>query len=80
LAAPSAAVLRYDRLQLLLTMLIETGIVPTVDEYQARRAGDADAREAPAASTLIIRAASPLAVAVAVTQRVVPRSTGDSEP
>lgn len=53
IAVPSPGALRYDRLQLLLAMLLEDGVVPTVDEYQARRAADADARQAPAASTLI---------------------------
>ena len=54
IAVPSPAELRYDRLQLLLTMMLDTGVVPTVDEYQARRTADADARQAPAASTLIV--------------------------
>ncbi len=54
IAVPSPGELRYDRLQLLLTMMLDTGVVPTVDEYQARRAADADARQAPAASTLIV--------------------------
>lgn len=52
IAAPNRAVLRYDRLQLLLSMLLENGAVPTVDEYQARRA--AGAGDAPVASTLIV--------------------------
>ena len=54
IAVPSPGELRYDRLQLLLAMMLDTGVVPTVDEYQARRAADADARQAPAASTLIV--------------------------
>lgn len=54
IATPGPDELRYDRLQLLLTMMLDTGVVPTVDEYQARRAVDADARQAPAASTLIV--------------------------
>ena len=54
IAVPSAGALRYDRLQLLLTMLLDDGVVPTLDEYQARRATDADANQAPAASTLIV--------------------------
>jgi hypothetical protein len=53
IAAPSPGKRRYDRLQLL-TMMLDDGVVPTVDEYQARRAADADARQAPAASTLIV--------------------------
>jgi len=54
ITVPSPGELRYDRLQLLLTMMLDDGVVPTVDEYQARRAADADARQAPAASTLIV--------------------------
>lgn len=54
IAVPSPGELRYDRLQLLLTMMLDTGVVPTVDEYQTRRAADTDARQAPAASTLIV--------------------------
>lgn len=52
IAAPNRSALRYDRLQLLLSMLLENGAVPTLDEYQARRA--AGARDAPTASTLIV--------------------------
>lgn len=51
IAAPNRSVLRYDRLQLLLSMLLENGAVPTLDDYQARRA--AGAGSAPTASTLI---------------------------
>jgi hypothetical protein len=51
IGAPNRSVLRYDRLQLLLSMLLENGAVPTLDEYQARRAAGADG--APTASTLI---------------------------
>jgi hypothetical protein len=52
IAAPNVGELRYDRLQLLLTMILDTGVVPTADEYQARRA--VDASDAPVASTLIV--------------------------
>jgi hypothetical protein len=34
--------------------MLDTGVVPTDDEYQGRRAADADVRQAPAASTLIV--------------------------
>ena len=51
LACPPTAVLRYDRLQLLLRMLLEAAVLPTFDEYEARR--QADASDAPAASTLV---------------------------
>ena len=51
IAAPNRSVLRYDRLQLLLSMLLENVAVPTLDDYQARRA--AGAGSAPTASTLI---------------------------
>ena len=51
LACPPTAVLRYDRLQLLLRMLLEAAVLPTFDEYEARRL--ADASDAPAASTLV---------------------------
>jgi len=51
IATPTPAVLRYDRLQLLLSMLLDDGVVPTVDEYTARRI--ACRSDAPASSTLI---------------------------
>jgi hypothetical protein len=53
IAAPNTKILRYDRLQLLLNMLLDNGVVPTVDEYQAHRAATASG-DAPAASTLIV--------------------------
>jgi len=53
IAAPDPAVWRYDRLQLLLNLLLRDGAVPTVDEYQAHRAATTSG-DAPAASTLIV--------------------------
>ena len=37
LASPPTGVMRYDRLQLLLRMLLNAAVVPTFDEYEARR-------------------------------------------
>lgn len=54
IAVPGPGELRYDRLQLLLTMMLDTGVVPAVDEYQARRGADPVAHLAPAAPTLIV--------------------------
>ncbi|MEJ7783462.1 MAG: hypothetical protein WKF96_01580 [Solirubrobacteraceae bacterium] len=51
LASPPTGVMRYDRLQLLLRMLLDAAVVPTFDEYEARRR--ADRSDAPAASTLV---------------------------
>lgn len=51
LASPPTGVLRYDRLQLLLRMLLDAAVVPTFDEYEACR--QADTSDAPAASTLV---------------------------
>ena len=51
LACPATGVMRYDRLQLLLRMLLDAAVVPTFDEYETRR--QADESGAPAASTLV---------------------------
>jgi hypothetical protein len=45
LASPATGVMRYDRLQLLLRMLLNAAVVPTFDEYEARR--QADGSDAP---------------------------------